>query len=141
LQSRPRLPVWLAARVRSQAGDRLRSDRERFSLSLRPGARLSTGHVLLHAELDVLSAVAILLFERLLRPSVSALRVLRSLRPLHLPGRQTSNRTCPTANRIGHCTESSPDGAFTQTLSYYAPTTVADAMTSCTGQAGTFAAN
>jgi hypothetical protein len=56
-------------------------------------------------------------------------------------GSTYSGDTCPTANRIGHCTESSPDGAFTQTLSYYGPTTVADAMTNCTAQAGTFAAD
>lgn len=56
-------------------------------------------------------------------------------------GSTYSADVCTTTNRVGHCTQSSPDGAFTQVLSFYAPTTAADAMTSCTAQGGTFAAN
>jgi hypothetical protein len=48
---------------------------------------------------------------------------------------------CAAANRVGHCTASSPDGDFTQVLSYYPPTTAADAMTNCASTGGTFAAD
>jgi hypothetical protein len=48
---------------------------------------------------------------------------------------------CATNNRVGRCTASSPDGAFTQTQNYYGPTTVAQAMTACTAARGMFTAN
>ena len=56
-------------------------------------------------------------------------------------GATYSSDSCPTANRVGRCTASSPDGAFTQVNNYYAPTTASDAMTACAGQRGTFEAN
>jgi hypothetical protein len=37
--------------------------------------------------------------------------------------------------------QSSPDKAFTQTLSFYAPTTAEQAMTACASAGGSFAAN
>lgn len=39
---------------------------------------------------------------------------------------------CTIEGRVGHCTGSSPDGKFTQQVSYYAPTTVERAQEQCT---------
>ncbi len=52
-----------------------------------------------------------------------------------------SDAECATNNRVGGCTLSSPDGAFTQVQYYYGPTTVAQAMMGCASAGGTFAAN
>lgn len=52
-----------------------------------------------------------------------------------------SDAECTATNRVGRCTDSDPDGLFTQVLNYYGPTTLDQAMMSCASASGTFAAN